>query len=153
MSEETSKAKHSHWYFPLLALLFLTATAVYYLQLRNDDVLFMAQLYSFFMSGTQFFGDCMSRPGGLLEWGGRWFTQLFYVPWLGSIVLTLLWVAIFLALKKAYSVANALSPLLLVPLIALLVSDIDLGYWMYYLKQPGYYFRETLGVLSVRYSF
>ncbi len=149
MSEEIQKAKHSHWYFPLLSLIFLLATAVYYLQLRNDDVLFMAQLYSFFMSGTQFFGDCMSRPGGLLEWGGRWFTQLFYVPWLGSIMLTLLWIAIFFTLKKAYSVANALSPLLLVPLIALLVSDIDLGYWMYYLKQPGYYFRETLGILSV----
>lgn len=149
MNEEKKKTARWHMLFPLSAVVFLLAASLYYLQMRNGDVLFMAQMYSVFMSGTEFFRECLSRPGGLLEWGGRWFTQLFYVPWLGSSVLALLWMCIFFVLKKAYSVADGLSPLLLVPVIALLVSDIDLGYWLYYLKQPGYYFRETLGILSV----
>lgn len=149
MNEEKNTTARWHLVFPAVAVIFLLSASVYYLQLRNGDVLFMAQMYSVFMSGTEFFSECMSRPGGLLEWGGLWFTQLFYVPWLGSTVLALLWACIFFVLKKAYSVADGLSPLLLVPLLALLVSDIDLGYWLYYLKQPGYYFRETLGILSV----
>lgn len=74
MNEEKKTTARWHLVFPAVAVIFLLSASVYYLQLRNGDVLFMAQMYSVFMSGTEFFSECMSRPGGLLEWGGRWFT-------------------------------------------------------------------------------
>lgn len=130
-------------------MIFLAATAFYYLLMKNADVLFVAQLRSFFAATPQFFNECMARPGGLLQWGACWFTQLFYHPWLGTTALAALWCATFLVLKKAYGMPSVLSPLLLLPLACLLVSDIDMGYWVYYLKHPGYYYRESLGLLCV----
>lgn len=115
----------------------------------NSDMLFMVQLRSLFNSGTLFFEHCMQRPGGLLQWAGLWFTQLFYEPWLGVSALTALWLITFVLLKTGFKIPNALSPLLAIPFICLIASIVELGYWIYFLRQPGYCFRESLGILSV----
>ena len=134
---------------PWLSVLLLALFSFYFLLVRNADVLYMAQLHSLFVSGQQFFDYRMQTPGGLIDWAGCWLTQLFYYPWLGTLVLTLLWVITFYIIKKAFGISNALSPIILVPLLCLLASEIDLGYWIYSLKMPGYWFRGTLGVMSV----
>lgn len=115
--------------------------------MRNADVLFMQQMRSLFNDTAEFYQQHQIKPAGTLMWAGSFFTQLFYYPALGSSVLILLWVAIFFLMKKTFRVPNALSPLLLIPLVCLLVSEIDLGYWIYYNKNEGYCFSQTLGLL------
>lgn len=120
-----------------------------YLYLKNSDVLFMAQLQSLFLSGATFFHDCMEVPGGLLAWAGCWFTQLFYNTWIGVAALSAIWLATFFVIKKAYGIREEWRLVALLPIGCLAASVIDLGYWIYYLKIQGYYFRESLGVLVV----
>ena len=132
------------YYLPYLFLL----SAVFVLVL-NADLLYMVQSRSLFMSGSIFFADCMRVPGGFLTWLGLWFTQFFYYPYLGGSLLVLLWMALFVVLQRTFRPAASWLWVLLIPVVALIVSDLDLGYWIYILKQHGYWFRETLGTLFV----
>ena len=65
---------------------------------------------------------------------------------MGITALVLLWCASFLILKQAFKVKLIWTPLLLVPIVCLIASDIEVGYWIYYLKFPGYYFYSSVGV-------
>lgn len=121
--------------------------AIVLLPICNGDLLYMIQDRNLFMNGSIFLHDCMRNVGGGTEWLGRFLTQLFYYPWLGSMLLITLWVATYLLLNRTYSLPHRWRWLLLLPITALLVSTIDLGYWIYYLKAPGYWFRESVGLL------
>lgn len=132
---------------PWISIIVFILLAWYFLFMRNADVLFMQQMRSLFNDTAEFYQQHQTKPAGTLMWAGSYFTQLFYYPALGSSALILLWVAIFFLMKKTFRVPNALSPLLLIPLVCLLVSEIDLGYWIYYNKNEGYCFSQTLGLL------
>lgn len=132
---------------PWISIVIFILLAWYFLFMRNADVLFMQQMRSLFNDTAEFYQQHQIKPAGTLMWAGSFFTQLFYYPALGSSALILLWVAIFFLMKKTFRVSDALSPILLIPLVCLLVSEIDLGYWIYYNKNEGYCFSQTLGLL------
>ncbi len=123
--------------------------AAYYLITGNSDTLFMAQSRSLFYNSEIHFKECMQLPAGLLFFIGGFLTQFFYIPALGAAILIFLWVVIALITKKAFGILNLLMPLNLVVPFMLLVSVIDLGYWIYYIKFIGYYFVPTLGLMLV----
>lgn len=133
---------------PWIGLVILALLTLYFLLLRNSDVLFMQQTRSLFNDTPEFLHQYLAKPAGLLQWAGCFFTQTFYYPVLGSLVLFVMWTAIFFLLKKALRIPDALSPLLLIPLVCMLISEIDLGYWIYYNTNPGYCFSQSLGLLS-----
>ena len=134
---------------PWICVLVFALLSWYFLMMRNADVLYMQQMRSLFNDTSVFFQQCNAVPAGFLQWAGCYFTQLFYYPALGSGVLILMWIAIFFLLKKAFLTSSTqhLIPLLLIPLVCLLVSEIDLGYWIYYHKNHGYCFSQTIGLL------
>lgn len=132
---------------PWISIIVFILLAWYFLFMRNADVLFMQQMRSLFNDTAEFYQQHQTKPAGTLMWAGSYFTQLFYYPALGSSALIILWVAIFFLMKKTFRVSDALSPILLIPLVCLLVSEIDLGYWIYYNKNEGYCFSQTLGLL------
>lgn len=132
---------------PWISIIVFILLAWYFLFMRNADVLFMQQMRSLFNDTAEFYQQHQTKPAGTLMWAGSYFTQFFYYPALGSSALILLWVAIFFLMKKTFRVSDALSPILLIPLVCLLVSEIDLGYWIYYNKNEGYCFSQTLGLL------
>ena len=134
---------------PWICVLVFALLSWYFLMMRNADVLYMQQMRSLFNDTSVFFQQYNAVPAGFLQWAGCYFTQLFYYPALGSGVLILMWIAIFFLLKKAFLTSSAqhLIPLLLIPLVCLLVSEIDLGYWIYYHKNHGYCFSQTIGLL------
>lgn len=130
-------------------LTFLALLALVFLVVLNSDLLYMVQSRSLFMSGSIFLADCLRVPGGFLTWLGLWFTQFCYYPALGGSLLVALWLALYVVLQRAFRPVGSWSWLLLIPVVSLLVSTVDLGYWIYLLKQHGYWFRETLGTLFV----
>ena len=134
---------------PWICVLVFALLSWYFLMMRNADVLYMQQMRSLFNDTSVFFQQYNAVPAGFLQWAGCYFTQLFYYPALGSGVLILMWIAIFFLLKKGILTPNTqhLTPLLLIPLVCLLVSEIDLGYWIYYHKNHGYCFSQTIGLL------
>lgn len=121
----------------------------YYLILQNSDMLFMAQERSHFYGSIVFFNECMQLPGGLLTYVGSYLTQFFFVPALGGGILIALWLILAFSIKFAFKVKATFLPLAFVVPVLLLISAIDLGYWLYYIKFMGYFFAPTLGFILV----
>lgn len=116
-----------------------------FLTFANDAYLYAVQERSLFMDTSQFFEERTSVPGGFLQWIGCFLTQLFYYPWLGSLALAVLWGIIIAASFRAFKIPARWAVLSIVPPALLLCSVVDLGYWMYYIKMPGYWFTGTAG--------
>lgn len=113
----------------------------------NYDYLYAVQEHSIFMSSHTFMVEKLTVPGGLLEWTGCYLTQYFFYPWLGSGILILIWVASFLLTIKVFDLKGVWIVLGLVPVCALMCSITDLGYWLYYINDQGYWFEQSVGYL------
>lgn len=132
----------------VLACVLFTAFSAFVLIVQNSDLLYQAQNYSFFNSTEEFFASCLSkRPGGLIAWAASYLTQFYYHPEVGAAIQLVLWIVTIFAMKKACKVSSAWWGFLLVPFAALLISIVGVEYWLYYIKQTGYWLQGTLGFL------
>ena len=136
-------------YIPIsicLAALLVVAGALLFFE---ADLLWKLQEQNLFLDTPIFFKEQMAVPGGLLSWAGTWLTQLFFYPWLGTLVLCASWLLLMWLVKKAFALPNEWTPLALVPVCLLLLTIVDMGYWVYLLKLPGHAFVGTLGTIAV----
>ena len=129
----------------LIVTVFVAILSAFYLIGRNSDVLFMAQSKDFFTTNVQYLHECMKQPGGFTAWIATFLTQFFYHPALGASIMIAMWLMSMWMSKAAFKVRTAWMSVLAIPVICLLVSMIDTGYWIYYLKQTGYWFYGTVG--------
>ena len=113
------------------------------------DFLWKLQEQNLFLDTPIFFKEQMAVPGGLLSWAGTWLTQLFFYPWLGTLVLCACWLLLMWLVKRAFALRNEWLPLALAPVGLLLLTIVDMGYWVYLLKLPGHAFVGTLGAIAV----
>lgn len=143
------KQKISSLIGPALVLVAFIAFAVYILIGLSADVLYTAQDRNFYVGGSVFFNDTISRPFGFFQYVGAYLTQLFYHPALGAGVLIAIWVAIVLVGIKAFHLKGAWCSLMILPAACLLASTVDLGYWVYCLIIPGYWFSQSLAFLCL----
>lgn len=132
--------------FFALFISYFILLAWYFLYVRNADTMFFMQDRGWWNSTALFWQDCMRFPGGFLAWAGAYLTQFFYYPALGSAILIGLLMLTFLLAKWSFKVPNEWSFLLFIPLAALVCSDIQLGYWVYILKDVDYVFYHPLGL-------
>lgn len=139
--------------FPYLFALLFGIYAFIMLVTQNSDYLYMVQEKSLFVNTIFFFKECMGAPAGLLHWAGCYLTQFFYYPWLGASLLIVIWLATYFLFLQAFKIRKEWSIIGIIPLVALLCSEINLGYWLYYIKIQGYWFAESIGffitILSV----
>jgi len=135
------------WVMPVLFFVLFAIFACYYLAVKNADYLYAVQEHSLFVNDKSFMSDMLQSVGGFSQWLGCWFTQMFFHPWLGTLVLVALWGVLYVVTLRALNIKGSWSGVALVPLFALLVSEVMLGYWMYYLKLQGYWFGQTISVL------
>jgi hypothetical protein len=115
----------------------------------ESDFLWKLQDQNLFLNTKLFFNEQMVVPGGLLSWMGTYLTQYFYYPWLGTVLLSLCWLLMMWFTKRAFKLSNQWSALTLVPVALLLLTIVDMGYWVYILKLPGHVFVGTLGTTAV----
>ena len=94
---------------------------------------------------TLFFKQQMVVSGGFLTWIGTYFTQFFYHPWLGVTLLCAWWALLMWLTKKAFNIPTRWIVVVLIPVALLLLTNIDLGYWIFYLKLRGHFFVATIG--------
>ena len=134
------------WLSPVLALLALVAIG-WGLVTQESEYLWKAQELSLFLDTPLFLEQQMVTSGWLLTWLGTWFTEFFFHPWLGVTMLCGLWALFMVVAGRALRVSLAWSVVLLVPVALLLIMDVDLGYWIYYLKLRGHFFAATIGVI------
>jgi hypothetical protein len=132
---------------PWISIIFFCILAWVMLVVKNSDYLYTVQERSLFSDTEVFFSERMAVVQGFMHWVGCYLTQFFYHPLVGSTILIGIWCITFYAAKRAFGISNRWSFTLLIPLIALLCSVIDLGYWLYYIKLPGYWFTHSLCIL------
>lgn len=129
---------------PALLLAALLATA-YCLLSYESEYLWKVQELNLFLDTPLFLKQQMVSSGGLLTWLGCYFTDFFYQPWLG-VTLFCVWLALMmLVIGRAFRVPMKWAVVLLIPAAAILLTDVDLGYWLYYLKLRGHFFVAVIG--------
>ena len=140
---------HSISWKPWIEVVLFALFASWMLVGMNSDYFFTVQERSLFLANQIFFDEMTATPGGLLHWAGSFLTQFFYYPTLGASLLILIWLTTYGVTIKAFRLNHTWSHLALIPITALLCSTIDLGYWLYQIKIPGYWFSESLSMLLV----
>lgn len=117
------------------------------LLLAEYNYLSRVEEQNLFLHTPLFFRQCMVASGGLLSWAAAFLTQLLYEPALGVAALCLLWCLLAGLIKHAFRIPDAWMAAVLIPVAMLLLADVSLGYWIYYLKLRGFFFVATVGLL------
>ncbi len=119
------------------------------LLLYEGDLLWQAQQLNLFLCTSLFFHEQLVVPGGLLTWVGTFFTQFFHWPWAGVTLLCGWWLLLMVLIRRAFRVPRLWSGLMLIPVGLLLLTIVDMGYWLYMLKLQGHFFVSTIGTTAV----
>lgn len=136
------------YYVKAVWLVAVVAAATALLVLE-DDLLWLIQEKNLFLHSWAFLQEKMVVSGGLLVWIGTYLTQLFYYPWLGVTMLAGWWLLLMWLVKRTFRVPDHWTVVTIIPVTLLLVTIVDLGYWIYMLKQSGYAFVPTVGTTMV----
>lgn len=119
------------------------------LTFTQSEVLLKTSDLSLFLFDWTFLKESFMIPGGFLGWAGSFFTQFLYIPWLGA----LLWVAMLYAAGhltvRAFGIPSKLKALAALPVAALVIANMSLGYGMFIMRPQDYFFAPTLGYLLI----
>lgn len=114
----------------------------------ESDLLWKVQQYNLFLDTPLFFREQMVVSGGFLSYVSCYFTQFFFHPWLGVLLLCGWWLLLMWLTKRAFRIADNWAVLSLIPVAILLVADMSLGYWHYFMKLRGYFLVATIGTTA-----
>lgn len=125
-----------------LATLIVVAFDMLYFE---ADLLWKVQQHNIFLNTTMFFRQMMTVPGGMLSYLGAFFTQHFYYPWVGVILVCCWWLLLMWLTKRAFNIPDRWTVVTLMPVAILLVANMYMDYWVYFMKLPGYFYVATIG--------
>lgn len=125
-------------------LLTLTVLAIIMLSFEAD-LLWKVQQHNVFLNTSLFFHQMMAMPGGMLSYLGAFFTQHFYYPWVGVILMCGWWLLLMWLTKRTFNIPDRWTVVTVIPVAILLVANMDMGYWVYFMKMPGYFYAATIG--------
>lgn len=143
MSAAASLHRKARLALPFVGLVLIALA----LMVFESDYLYRVQEQSLFLNTPLFFRQCMVASGGLLSWAGAFLTQFFYHPALGVCLLCLCWAVLVLLLLATFRIPSRWAVITLIPVVLLLLTDVTLGYWIFYLKLRGYFYVATLGTI------
>ena len=89
----------------------------------------------------------MALPAGFLTYLAEFFNQFLYYPWLGSLLLVLLWIAVYALTLRIFNIPTRWAAAGLIPSALLVACSMEVGYWIFQIKTPAYLFHATLGFL------
>ncbi len=129
----------------LLALVAIACALLVY----ENDLLWKVQEMNLFLNTSLYFKQQMVVSGGLLTYIGTFFTQFLYHPVVGVLLLCAWWLLLMTLAKRAFQVPDKWAVLMLIPVALLLLTIVDMGYWVYMLKLRGHFFVSTIGCTAV----
>jgi hypothetical protein len=109
------------------------------------DLLWKVQQYNLFLYTTTFFHEQMLVPGGMLSYISCFFTQFLFQSWFGVLMLCGWWLLLMWLVKRAFRISAQWNIISLIPVAILIIANMDLGYWNYFMKLRGYFFVATIG--------
>ena len=133
---------------PIVLWLATVAVVAVALLTVEADLLWKVQQHNVFLNTSLFFQQMMTVPGGMLSYLGTFFSQHFYYPWVGVILLCGWWLLLMWLTKRAFNIPVKWAILTVIPVAILLVANMDMGYWVYFMKLPGYFYVATIGTTA-----
>ena len=130
---------------PVLAVVIIASLLLIF----EADLLWKTQETNLFLNSKIFFKEMMVEPGGFLSWVSAYFTQYFFHPWVGVLLLCGWWLLLMWLVKRTFRVTQRWIPITVIPVLFLLVTIVDMGYWVYILKLRGHVFLGTIGTTVV----
>ena len=112
------------------------------------DQLWKVQQHNVFLSTALFFRQQMVVPGGMLIFLGAFFSQHFYYPWVGVVLMCGWWLLLMWLTRRAFRIPEKWMVLTVIPVAILLLTNMELGYWVYVIKLRGFFYVPTLGVTA-----
>ena len=134
---------------PIAVWLVALAAIAVALLVVEKDFLWKVQEMNLFQCTPLFFNDMMLMPGGLLSYVGTFLTQFLHYPWLGVLILSACWLLLMWLVKRTFQLPGKWVLSTLIPVVLLLLTIVDMGYWVYILKLQGHFFVATLGTIFV----
>lgn len=134
--------KHSQFLTGLVFVLLAWAA----LLLFERTLLFRAQELSLWLPTKVWFTERMSVPAGFMSCIDNLFTQFFYYPWLGALLLAALWLLDYLLIQAIFAIPKRWSAVALLPVGLLIGCTMEVGYWIFQIKTQGYLFSATVGI-------
>lgn len=129
--------------FAILFFAVLWALLAFY----EPALLFRVNELSLFLYDDMFYNEMVSVPAGHLYYVASWFVQFFYHPATGAAIYVVLLALVYRLTYRVFDIKRKYSYVALLPVVALLASNTQLGYWIFYLKIPGYYYVALLAVI------
>ena len=126
------------------ALLVVAFALLFY----ESDLLWKVQQHNTFLNSSLYFKQSMVVPGGMLSWLGAYFTQHFYYPFVGVILICGWWLLIMWLTKRVFNIPDRWNVLALIPVAILIMANMNLDYWVYMIKLRGYFYVPTIGVTA-----
>lgn len=114
----------------------------------ESDLLWKVQQQNLFLYSSLFLKQTMVTSGGMLSYLGTFFTQFFYHPWIGVVMLCSWWWLLMWLVKRTFQIPDRWMVLTLIPVGCLLIANMDLDYWIYVIKLKGYFFSATIGTTA-----
>lgn len=133
------------WQSAVALLFFVVIWAL--LAFYESALLQRTESLSLFLFDWTFFDSMLSAPAGILSYAGSFLVQFFHYPPLGAAIYVLLLYAVYRLIIKVFELPGECTILALIPVVALLASNTQLGYWLFYLKMPGYYYMALSATL------
>lgn len=128
-----------------VVLFFVAVWALF--ALFERPFLFRVNEMSLFLYNDIFFDGMVSVPAGFLSYLGAFMVQFFYWPVVGAALYVLSLAVVYKLTKRVFDIPDRLSLVALLPVVALIATNTELGYWIFYLKLPGYWYVAVIGTI------
>lgn len=128
-------------------LLLLSGVIIYAacrLLINQQELLYAAQDMLIWRDDWVFLSEMMHHPYAIIDSISRILTSEFYHPWVGIVILLCCWIAASMFSYHALQPGKVLCFFCVLPIFCLLSSIIQMGYWIYFLKFPSYWFFFSL---------
>jgi hypothetical protein len=139
--------------FLILAGIFFALSLTWFL-FRADHVLFFQSEQFLFIFSVDYLKDFLLKPGGLLEYAGRFISQFYVLPLMGSLLLSVILVCTGFITLKIVRLLNSGSflaaPIAIITSVLLLLMQVQYYHTMEY--NLGYLFILVSFYLTIKYK-
>lgn len=129
----------SRWILPIALWVILSFFSYEYL--------IKVEAKSLFIFDTFWLKDFLFKPSGILSCFSLFLTQFLHIPWLGALIWVLLLTASAELTRIVYRIPAAFSALAYIPAAIFAAYGMSIGYAVYLIQLPGFFFMPVLGYL------
>lgn len=130
---------------------FIVAALVLWIVLAffNNAYLYKNGELSLFLFDWSFIKDSFHTPGGFLNLAGAFFTQFLLIPWLGALLWVILLYIAGVMTVRAFSIPAKLTAIAFIPVAALVIANMSLGYGLFMIRCNDHFFAPTIGYITI----